>query len=166
MATAAFHRVNYTHVYDGDKHDLAFTLSCDGLIDAPDCRLGMIELRQRREIEDALKLIGVMYGERYMPQYEQTVYNCNFENCYSRLVFDSIAVKYRSFRRRFNELSRDVCQKFTSAGGDPFLISSAYNSYLGIFDAFWGDTICADVRNEFINFLHLVEKECKNEQQE
>ena len=140
-----------------DGYDVSFLVSCEGFTSQDDSRWMRLDEANCNLILDSMNLVAMLYGDRYRPSIEKDV-------DFSRFVFDAIEISYKSFRNRFNSLTKEQCEKFYWNGGSPFLVSSAYNAFLGIFDAFYDDVcndVCNDARNVFIDALLRVENECK-----
>ena len=171
------YRPNFNFNYSEKGYDVSFVVACNGFTSRNPSRWIVtqeeavascfnrrldskdVKIQTRFDkILDSMIFLGKLYGDRYCPTMEE-------DFGFSRIVFDAIEISYRSFRTRFNSLTKEQCEKFYRNGVDPFLVSSAYNAFLGIFDSFYSDICDDDARLKFIDALWTVEQKCKGDEQ-
>lgn len=151
-----YQRPNFKLYYDGYEPDVSYTLSCEGLIDEPDCRLGMLDAKQRAHIEEAMEFIGQLYEPRFSPDWVDA--KIGFERASgARLVFDSIELRFRPFVRRYiKRLTKSELDRLSEAGFNPVLLISPTVAYREIWCAFYGDVAQKAVTTSFFNAVDFV----------
>ena len=159
-----YQKPNFKTYFDGYKHDVYYTLSCEGLSDEPGCRLSTTGVKRIELIKGAMEFVGLLFGPRYAPSIEQTEDGDDGAG-YVRFVFDTIELSYRSFQKKYDRLfdNEGCCKRINEAGFDERFLGSAYVAYWNIWDIFYDDVAVDSLDAGFREALALVDREIRNQ---
>lgn len=154
-----YKRPNFAARYDGYQHHVSFTLDCDGLIVAPGWRLGSFSREEIFNVVSAMKLLSQIYSLEYYPSWIWRTADSP-----EIVQFKTIAVDYRTFRRRFRETITPAKREALLEDDMPKqFVQSPYMAYRAIWSAFWPDA-AAEVEKGFLDALSYVQWEVESEE--